>query len=130
MLALLSAVTIKMKPPLVSRIFSIDRIYYNCLQFIISIKIDHKNSYIVIMIIIVFIVVFWSKTSLGSVKSPYHLFLHSTHKRIYFKELMKIYFVKSTLSDYKLRFSEVHVFKLDEVVSHKRAACTVINGLC
>ena len=50
MLALLSAVTIKMKPPLVSRIFSM--IGFITIFTIISIKIDQKNSYIVIMIIV------------------------------------------------------------------------------
>ena len=51
MLALLSAVTIKMKPPLVSRIFSM--IGFITMFFtIISIKIDQKNSYIVLMIIV------------------------------------------------------------------------------
>lgn len=51
MLALLSAVIIKMKPPLVSRIFSM--IGFMTIFFtIISIKIDQKNSYIVLMIIV------------------------------------------------------------------------------
>ena len=49
LLALLSAVTIKMKPPFVSRIFSM--IGFITIFFtIISIKIDQKNSYIVIVV--------------------------------------------------------------------------------